>query len=77
MVETGSVTAVRCESGRVLSDLSVGRELASARLDVGADRLLLVAPFGASPSLADYLASHGAAVLDASDLVAFRSSLTR
>jgi hypothetical protein len=76
VVDEGLVTAVRCEPGPVQTGIALGRELAAARLDVGADRLVLVAPAGADHALAEYLASHHAGVLDAGDLTRYQNNTT-
>jgi hypothetical protein len=77
VVDDASVTAVRCETGPVQQGRALGRELAAVRMDVGADRLLLVAPAGVDPVLVEYLASHSAGVLDAGGLTELQSSTIR
>jgi hypothetical protein len=59
---------IRCESGRTPVEANVARELAMARLDLGADEALLVAPAGGTPALHRYLGKHPVRVLDACDL---------
>lgn len=74
IVSDASVTAVRCVADPVDEGLTLGRELAAARLDAGADRLLLVSPRGVDEELAEYLASHAGTILDAGDLATMGSA---
>ncbi len=69
-----SVTAIRCLTDLPDGGLAFGRELAAARLDAGADRLLLVAPGGVDNELAEYLAGHAGTILDAGDLAGMGSA---
>jgi hypothetical protein len=48
-------TLVRCETTSDPIEASVGREMAAALIDHGADDALIVAPGGASPVLEEYL----------------------
>jgi hypothetical protein len=66
----GSTCAVRLEPGTIPVGPAVGRELVAARLDLQAERAVLVAPAGATPELIRYAARHGIEVLDASALAA-------
>jgi len=74
IVSDASVTAIRCVADPVDEGLTLGRELAAARLDAGADRLLLVSPRGVDEELAEYLASHAGTILDAGDLATMGSA---
>ena len=77
IVGDASVTAIKCVADPVDTGLNLGRELAAARMDAGADRLLLVSPRGAGDELVDYLASHSGALLHAGDLAAMGSATPR
>ncbi len=74
IVGDASVTAIRCVADPIDTGLTLGRELAAARLDIGADRLLLVSPRGVDDELEEYLASHSGTILDAGDLAAMGSA---
>ena len=73
----GRSTAVRCEAGGVAAGRSLGYEMEGARADLGADRMVLVAPAGASAELRAYLAEHHGEVVDAQALSRLRAELAR
>lgn len=58
-------------------DFGLTEELAAARRDLGADRVVLVAPAGAAGDLASYLTEHEASVIDAMSLDRLRMATVR
>ena len=68
----GRTIAVRCEAGPKAAHVGAGRELAMARIDLGSDEAVMVAPGGADDLLQRYVQSHPIRVLDVAALVALR-----
>lgn len=69
--------AVRCHAGLAAEGRGLGRELEAARRDLGADRVVLVAPAGAAGDLASYLTEHEGSVVDAMALDRLRIATVR
>ena len=65
---------IRCHAGCTAQGRALGRELAAARRDLGADRAVLVVPAGSGDDLAGYLEEHSGSVLDAVGLDRLRSA---
>lgn len=73
LTDGGARTAVRCQAEPIENGRALGHEMAGARLELGVERMVLVAPAGAPAELEELLARHDGGVLDAAALDRLRA----